>query len=138
MARRRTSQEADAEDVSQEALLRAWRSRGSLQRRDRLAPWLSTIVKNEAVRAHERRRTIVMDPADIDDAIEDERLEAVVERNDLRMLLAHLDPLDRRMMMLRYGEDMTQPAIARALGIPEGTIKVRLHRARKQLRRMME
>lgn len=138
MARRRSSQEADAEDISQEALLRAWRSRGSLEHRDRLAPWLSTIVHNEAVRAHQRRRTVVMDPTEIDAPIEDERLEAVVERHDLRRLLAHLDPLDRRMIMLRYGEDMTQPAIARALGMPEGTVKVRLHRARGMLRRMME
>jgi RNA polymerase sigma-70 factor (ECF subfamily) len=36
---------------------------------------------------------------------------------------------------LRYGEDLTQSAIARRLGIPEGTVKVRLHRARDKLRR---
>jgi RNA polymerase sigma-70 factor (ECF subfamily) len=37
--------------------------------------------------------------------------------------------------MLRYGEDMTQAAIAQLLDIPEGTVKVRLHRARDKLRR---
>ena len=36
---------------------------------------------------------------------------------------------------MRYEEDLTQAAIAAKLGIPEGTVKVRLHRARNKLRR---
>ena len=36
---------------------------------------------------------------------------------------------------MRYEEDLTQPAIAARLGIPEGTVKVQLHRARVKLRR---
>ncbi len=52
--------------------------------------------------------------------MEDERLEAVLERHDVETLLAALDPLDRRMMLLRYGEDMTQPAIAERSWDPGG------------------
>ncbi len=37
--------------------------------------------------------------------------------------------------MLRYGEDLTQQAIARRLGLPDGTVKVRLHRLRHKLRK---
>ena len=39
------------------------------------------------------------------------------------------------LLRLRYNEDLTQAAIARRLGIPEGTVKVRLHRVRAKLRR---
>jgi RNA polymerase sigma-70 factor, ECF subfamily len=39
---------------------------------------------------------------------------------------------------LRYEEDLTQAGIARRLGIPEGTVKVRLHRVRDKLRREMD
>ncbi len=40
--------------------------------------------------------------------------------------------------MLRYGEDLTQQAIARRLGLPDGTVKVRLHRLRHKLRKAMQ
>jgi RNA polymerase sigma-70 factor (ECF subfamily) len=39
---------------------------------------------------------------------------------------------------LRYAEDLTQIEVARRLGLPEGTVKVRLHRARGRLRRALE
>ena len=60
---------------------------------------------------------------------------ATVERADLHAALERLDERDRKLLMLRYGEDMTQAAIAQLLEIPEGTVKVRLHRARDKLRR---
>lgn len=60
---------------------------------------------------------------------------ATVERADLHAALKRLDEKDRRLLALRYDEDLTQAAIARRLGIPEGTVKVRLHRVRAKLRR---
>jgi RNA polymerase sigma-70 factor (ECF subfamily) len=39
---------------------------------------------------------------------------------------------------MRYGEDLTQESVARRLGIPEGTVKVRLHRLRARLRVALE
>jgi RNA polymerase sigma-70 factor (ECF subfamily) len=38
---------------------------------------------------------------------------------------------------MRYGEDLTQAEVARRLGVPEGTVKVRLHRARRRLRGLL-
>lgn len=60
---------------------------------------------------------------------------ATVERADLHAALNRLDKRERQLVRLRYDEDMTQAAIARRLGIPEGTVKVRLHRVRAKLRR---
>ena len=58
-----------------------------------------------------------------------------VESADLHAALADLSDRDRRLLEMRYREDLTQATIARRLGIPEGTVKVRLHRARNKLRR---
>jgi RNA polymerase sigma-70 factor, ECF subfamily len=60
---------------------------------------------------------------------------ATVERADLHAALQRLSDRDRQLLKLRYTEDLTQSAIAQRLGIPEGTVKVRLHRARNKLRK---
>ena len=66
---------------------------------------------------------------------DDERVLATVERADLHAALDRLGERDRQLVRLRYDEDLTQTAIAHRLGIPEGTVKVRLHRVRAKLRR---
>lgn len=59
---------------------------------------------------------------------------AAVELADLHAALELLSDRDRLLLQMKYEEDLTQAAIARRLGIPEGTVKVRLHRARNKLR----
>ena len=56
-----------------------------------------------------------------------------VELADLHEALEHLSERERRLLEMRYQEDLTQGAIALRLGIPEGTVKVRLHRVRQKL-----
>jgi RNA polymerase sigma-70 factor (ECF subfamily) len=46
--------------------------------------------------------------------------------------------MDRALVWLRYEDDLTQPVIAERLGMPEGTVKVRLHRLRAVLRREID
>jgi RNA polymerase sigma-70 factor (ECF subfamily) len=58
-----------------------------------------------------------------------------VEKADLQEALTVLSDRERALLALRYEEDLTQSAIAARLGIPEGTVKVQLHRARVKLRR---
>jgi RNA polymerase sigma-70 factor (ECF subfamily) len=53
---------------------------------------------------------------------------------DVRHALARLPARDRTLVLLRYRADLTQAQIAELTGMPEGTVKVRLHRARKRLR----
>lgn len=66
---------------------------------------------------------------------EDEQVLAAVELADLKAALSALSEPDRRLLEMRYEEDLTQATIAQRLGIPEGTVKVRLHRARNKLRK---
>jgi RNA polymerase sigma-70 factor (ECF subfamily) len=96
---------------------------------------LATIVRNEAFRQRARVRPEPIATIETKEGADDDRVVATVERADLHAALARLDARDRKLLMLRYGEDMTQAAIARLLEIPEGTVKVRLHRARDKLRR---
>jgi RNA polymerase sigma-70 factor (ECF subfamily) len=135
LAYRYASNPSEAEDIAQDALLRAWRRRSTLRKSDRRNQWLATIVRNEAFRQHARLRPDPTAAIETYEAVEDAQVVATAERADLRAALKLLSDRDRRLLELRYDEDLTQTAIARRLGIPEGTVKVRLHRARDKLRR---
>jgi RNA polymerase sigma-70 factor (ECF subfamily) len=135
MAYRYASNPSEAEDIAQDALLRAWRRRSTLREADRRNQWLATIVRNEAFRQHARVRPDPTSMIETYEAVEDAQVVATVERADLHAALERLSDRDRQLLELRYTEDLTQQAIARRLGIPEGTVKVRLHRARDKLRR---
>jgi RNA polymerase sigma-70 factor (ECF subfamily) len=135
LAYRYASNPSEAEDIAQDALLRAWRRRSTLREADRRNQWLATIVRNEAFRQHARVRPDPTSTIETQEGAEDAQVIATVERADLHAALGRLSDRDRQLLELRYGEDLTQQAIARRLGIPEGTVKVRLHRARNKLRR---
>jgi RNA polymerase sigma-70 factor, ECF subfamily len=125
----------EAEDIAQDSMVRAWRKRSTLRNSEARKSWLATIVRNEALREFARRRPAPSDTIEVAHGSDDERVLATVERADLHAALDRLNQRDRQLVRLRYDEDMTQEAIARRLGIPLGTVKVRLHRVRAKLRR---
>jgi RNA polymerase sigma-70 factor, ECF subfamily len=116
-------------------LLRAWRKRSTLRDAGSRKSWLAAILRNEAFRYYSRPRPDPTDLAEFLDGREDELLLSTVDRADLHEALGVLSDRERALLALRYEEDLTQPAIAARLGIPEGTVKVQLHRARVKLRR---
>lgn len=134
MAYRYARNPSEAEDIAQDALLRAWRRRSTLRESDRRNQWLATIVRNEAFRQRARIRPDPTSAIETYEGAEDAQVVATVEKADLHAALKRLNERDRQLLALRYGEDLTQSAIAERLGIPEGTVKVRLHRARDKLR----
>lgn len=135
MAYRYASNPSEAEDIAQDALLRAWRRRSTLRDSERRNQWLATIVRNEAFRQHARVRPAPTSTLEQQEGEEDAQVLATVELADLHAALERLSERDRLLLEMRYQEDLTQATIARRLGIPEGTVKVRLHRARDKLRR---
>lgn len=134
VVRRQLRGSADVEDIVQNALIRAWRYREKLKDGERQAGWLARIAHNEAMRELGRR---IPEPiAFVEErGEEDFRLESVVESLAVERVLANLSEAERELIYLRYERDLTQSAIADLLGIPEGTVKVRLHRARAKLRK---
>jgi RNA polymerase sigma-70 factor, ECF subfamily len=134
LAYRYASNPSEAEDIAQDALLRAWRRRSTLRDSERRNQWLATIVRNEAFRQHARVRPDLTSAIEFREGAEDEAVLATVETADLQAALEGLSERDRKLLEMKYEEDLTQATIARRLGIPEGTVKVRLHRARNKLR----
>jgi RNA polymerase sigma-70 factor (ECF subfamily) len=116
-------------------LLRAWRRRSTLRDSGSRKQWLAAIVRNEAFRYYARPRPDPTDELEQLQGHEDEMVVSATDRADLRAALEELSERERVLLSLRYEEDLTQPAIAARLGIPEGTVKVQLHRARLKLRR---
>lgn len=125
----------EAEDIAQEAVVRAWRKHETLRNSEARNSWLATIVRNEALREFARKRPLPSDAIDAGHGADDEQVLATVERADLHAALERLSERERQLVRLRYDEDLTQEAIAHRLGIPLGTVKVRLHRVRKKLQR---
>lgn len=133
---------ADAEEAVQEALVRAWRRRHACRTPEAPLPWVLEITRNEARRQLERRSRRmgreVVGQEGCEPQADDAELVDTATRVTVEQALRRLDETDRRALQLRYDEDLTQPEVARRLGMPEGTVKVRLHRARLRLREMLE
>jgi RNA polymerase sigma-70 factor (ECF subfamily) len=127
----------DAEEAVQEALIRAWRNQAACRTPATPLPWLVQITRNEALRlaARRSRRRASEIPEGSPDRLEgDSGLDRALASVATEQALSVLRPEERTLMRLRYIEDLTQGQVAARLGLPEGTVKVRLHRARARLR----
>lgn len=125
---------ADAEEAVQEAFVRAWRGRHRCRSPEAPLPWLLEITRNEARRV--ARREALRLSLELSDSApsEDEELAGTAVRLTVEQALRRLADRDQRVLLMRYADDLTQGEVARRLGVPEGTVKVRLHRARRRLR----
>lgn len=132
--------ESEAEDAVQDAIEKAWRSLHQLTDDGRAEAWFRRIVVNscrDRIRRRRRRRQFEIvgrrnEPSSVDD------LEHFASRDQLKVAFERLSADERIAVVLRYQDDLTVPAIADALGIPEGTAKSRLHYALQKLRTALE
>jgi RNA polymerase sigma-70 factor (ECF subfamily) len=136
-ARRHTVSEADAQDAVQAAMLQAWRARDTCRTPHDPVPWMLAITRREAWRTNAGDLPLPLDERAYGERAIFEDPDDLVQRLDLRAAIAGLDEEQRRLLRLRYVDDLAQPSIAQRLGIPEGTAKVRLHRARNRLRALL-
>jgi RNA polymerase sigma-70 factor (ECF subfamily) len=140
-ARRYMRSRADVEEVAQEALARAWRGRARCMQADAPGPWLRQIVRNEALRALAQPRRAAEVLGELEESMADSHEDVhalTATRIDVRRALSGLPGDDVEILTLRYAADLTQPQVAQLLGVPEGTAKVRLHRARLRLKSALE
>jgi RNA polymerase sigma-70 factor, ECF subfamily len=137
-ARRLVRSPADAEDIAQEAVVRAWRLRSSCRTPADPLAWLRAITRNEAHRMRSRRSATHELPSDELHEATCERVEdTVLTRIDVERALQGLSAPDRLMLRLRYADDLTNPAVALTLGLSVTNVKVRLHRLRTRLEEML-
>ena len=128
---------ADAEDVFQEALFRAWRDLPRLRDPEKWATWFKRIVINAAVDISRRSgRTIPYTP--FDKITAGDMSGNVDAARDMRQALDRLAPEERALLALRYGRDLEMPVVADLMGIRLGTAKSRLHRTLNKLRGILE
>jgi RNA polymerase sigma-70 factor, ECF subfamily len=139
-ARRILGNRDDAEEAVQEAFVRAWRKRSACRTPAAPLPWLVQITRNEAMRLAARRsrrqasEVPEAEPEAVPAASAETSLEHALTTVATEQALSTLGDDERRLLRLRYEEDLTQGQVAAALGVPEGTVKVRLHRVRARLR----
>lgn len=137
------SQPADAEDLVQDTLLRAWRSLDTFDGRHPRA-WLLTILRNTHTNRNRRQRPTLLDDPDLaddrhrnsaddvpsaEDVVVDRTFDEAVET-----AVAALPETFREVLLLVDVHLLTYAAAAAVIGVPEGTVVSRLHRARKRVR----
>lgn len=132
---------SDAEDVVQEALVKAYRSLGSFREGAPFRPWLLRIVANET-RNHHRtavRRTAREDRATLAEELLDPGDE-VADREQKEHLLAAIESLPDRLRAVvtcRYLLELDERETATVLRLPKGTVKSRLSRGLARLREQL-
>jgi RNA polymerase sigma-70 factor, ECF subfamily len=145
------SNEADAADATQDALVSAWRQLPRLRDPASFDGWLNRIVANAALKARRHRarlREVSVRPASPGDgssrpeAPQDPQartaMDEFVDNDAIARAFDRLRPQDRMILVLHHVEERPVAEIARSLGIPVGTAKWRLHAARTALEKAME
>jgi RNA polymerase sigma-70 factor (ECF subfamily) len=141
-----TRNAADADDLAQETFLRAWKAIGTFRVGEPLFPWLSRICVNLAYSLHRRRKRRPETPLEplveagrqwgVDDDPADHAARGE-EAGRMREAFGELKPEHQSVLVLRAVEGLSYDEIARALGVPVGTVMSRLSRARAELRARM-
>jgi RNA polymerase sigma-70 factor (ECF subfamily) len=145
------SNDADAADATQDALVSAWRQLPRLRDPAAFDGWLNRIVANAALMARRHRvrlREVSVAPAypgdqgttpePRQDAHARTEADNVVDNDAISRAFDRLRPQDRMILALHHVEERPVAEIARSLGIPVGTAKWRLHAARAALEKAME
>lgn len=140
-----TQSHADAQDVAQDVFLRLFTSAETFRSDDHLRAWLLRCAIN---RCHDLHRSAwtrrvderdemadigssaSMDPANI--------VIAAIEASDVWKALAQLAPKLREVALLRYMEDLPSEEIARIVGASPAAVRMRLSRARNQMRKLLD
>jgi RNA polymerase sigma-70 factor (ECF subfamily) len=131
---------AEAEDAVQDALLRAWRSADGVRDVAQVDAWFDRILVNTCRDRLRRRRILRF--VSLDDApepaVERDPFRAVLEGDALLHGLRRVSPDERIVVVLHYWADLRLEDVADRLGWPVGTVKSRLHRALRTLRRELD
>lgn len=131
--------ESDARDVTQEALLDAWRGYARFRDPERVRAWLHAIVANRS-RKHlraRRSRPRFVQVLTLPEGAADDSSAVLAERDRLDRAFESLPDDQRIVLALHYALDLSVPQVAAALSVPEGTVKSRIHAGVERLRAVL-
>jgi len=132
-----------AQDAAQESLVRLWRALPKYDGRAALSTWIYTIARNWCLSALSGRR----DPLSLNEAAIEAEVESLavpdgqegLDRSQaIRMMVDELPETTRRIVTLYYFEEQSVAEVCEQVGLPEGTIKTHLFRARARLAARLE
>jgi RNA polymerase sigma-70 factor, ECF subfamily len=128
----------DAEDVQQEVWLTVFRSVHELANPSVFRTWLFRLTRHRAIdwlrkRKRERELVEVAAAEAPDEAQEDVPFDQEIDDATLQRALAGLPPPQREVLLLRYRDDLSYTEIALIVGCPIGTVRTRLHHAKRKL-----
>ena len=129
----------DADDVLQNALIKAWQGIGSFHGDSRLLTWLSRIAINESLDFLRRQKNIVTMSTDDEELsvantlMADEYFDGDETEAQLQEAIATLPDVQRSVFLLRYYDDMKYSDISKMLGTSEGALKASYHIAVKKI-----
>ncbi len=143
---RTVSHRQTAEDLLQETFMKAFRAAGRLDPEGNVRAWLYTVatnVANDHLRKRYRKPEVYLDeePAALETETQDTPysvLEREYDAAEVRGGLSKLKPAYRTVLLLYYKEELSYEEIASVLGVPLGTVKTNLHRAKTALAELLE
>jgi RNA polymerase sigma-70 factor (ECF subfamily) len=133
-----------AEDLAQEVFLRVHRGLPYFRGEARLSTWLYRIVANVCVQEATKPSAVSIDDERVrahvmaSTAVRDRQFSELELRDRLEKAIARLPPQYRLLIAAHYLDGVRYEDLAEALQLPLGTVKTQLHRAKQQLRRVME
>ena len=131
-----------AEDVSQDALIKAWQALPSFRGDSPLRNWVLRITHNTAISTLRKRRDELREPDQLPERVVHGSVESAVQDRlalgRFEEALADLDELSRSIVVLREVEGLSYSELCDVLDLPMPTIKTRLLRARRQLAHALE
>lgn len=136
-----------AEDLAQDVFLRVHRGLPYFRGEARLSTWIYRIVANVCLQDHTKPGGAAGSAVSLDDAqargrlmpsAPDRRFEDLELRDRLEKAIARLPANYRLVVAAHYLEGLRYEDLAEALQLPLGTVKTQLHRAKQQLRRLLE
>lgn len=141
LALRMLNDAAEAEDAVQDALYNAWRALPRFRGEAKFSTWLYRIVWRQCADRSRRVKPLALDEdmVQIDQRHDPAgRFETAETRSEIEQALRRLSMPYRTVLTLFYIEDLPIKEIAEIVGLPVGTVKTHLHRARKELRKQLQ
>lgn len=128
----------DAEDVLQDTFVSIYKNAKSLSDFEKLRPWIFSILKNTSYTRYKKRKREFPDEFVLDKTEESPVYlgeDEIEEKSEIQDALMNLKEKEREVLILYYYNDFSIEEIAKILNTFKGTVKSRLYRARKNLKK---